>query len=382
MVADKRKDNRKFSISTPIKKGAKIDIPLNIAVLVLVIFGIIMVYSASMYTAKTQYNNEYFYMQKQVLGAVLGIFATFAMTLLDYKLLEKLQIPLLILSIVLLVLVFVPGIGIENYGAKRWINLPFFSLQASEIAKFAFIVFCASYASKKSQKMTTFKGILPILIVGGIICVLIILEPNMSVTMVVGMLMLCMLFMGGASIKHFLIIGIPALISVPLLIAIEPYRLKRLMAFINPWENPLSEGYQLVQSYYALGSGGFFGVGLFNSRQKYLFLPFSESDFIFSIIGEELGWVGCICVIALFVFIIYRAFKIAKNASDRFGGLVASGIGCLIGLQVLVNIAVVSGSIPPTGIPLPFVSAGSTSLIVFCASIGVLNSIKLRSDPI
>jgi cell division protein FtsW len=277
---------------------------------------------------------------------------------------------------VLLLLVFVPGVGVENYGAKRWINLPFFTIQASEIAKFGFIVFTASYMAKNYKKMSKFKSILPVLLVGGAMCLLIILEPNMSITMCMIMLIFVMLFIGGARIKHFLVLALPVIALVPVLIMLEPYRMQRLVAFLNPWESPLEEGYQLIQSFYALGSGGLFGVGLFNSRQKYLFLPFSESDFIFSIIGEELGFFGCVAVIAVYLIIIWRAVVISKNSTDRFGCYLSSGITAIIAIQVLINIAVVSGSIPPTGLPLPFVSAGTSSLVVFCAGVGVLFSVE------
>ena len=360
-------------------RDGKFDFILLSVTVLLVAFGVLMVYSASMYSAKINYGNEYYFMYKQIFGAVIGFVAIIAMSVIDYHLLEKWKYVILALSIVLLVLVFIPGIGIESYGAKRWINLPFFSMQASEISKFGFIVFTASYMAKNHKKMVKFKGILPVLLVGGVICLLIILEPNMSITICMIMLMLVMLFVGGARIKHFLILALPLALLAVVLVLIEPYRLNRLMAFLDPWQSPLGEGYQLIQSFYSLGSGGLFGLGLFNSRQKYLFLPFSESDFIFSIIGEELGLMGCLLVIMAFMLMIFRAILIAQKATDRFGCYLASGIAAIIAIQVLVNIAVVTGSIPPTGLPLPFISAGSTSLIVFCAGIGVLQNISRQS---
>lgn len=360
-------------------KQRKTDYILLITVVGLVLFGILMVYSASMYNAAKNYNNQYYYMFKQMIGALMGFIALGFFTILDYHVLEKCKWVILAVAFVLLVLVFIPGIGVENYGAKRWINLPFFTLQASEISKFAFIIFTASYMAKNHKKMTSFKGILPILLVGGLICVLIILEPNMSITICMVLLMFAMMFIGGAKIKHFVILAIPVAALIPILIIIEPYRLNRLTAFLNPWASPLEEGYQLIQSFYSLGSGGLFGLGLFNSRQKYLFLPFSESDFIFSIIGEEFGLVGCLLLIGVYILLIARAIRIAQNSADRFGCYLASGIACIIAIQVLVNIAVVTGSIPPTGLPLPFISAGSSSLIVFCAAVGILESVCRRS---
>ena len=357
----------------------KPDYILFAVTMILVVFGIIMVYSASMYSAQKNYGSEYYFMFKQIVGAVLGVIAMTALTFMDYHILGKLRYFILGGSIVLLVLVFIPGIGVENYGARRWINLPFFTLQASEFAKFGFIIFTAFYMAKHHKKMTTFKGVLPVLAVGVLICILIILEPNMSITICMALLMFVMLFVGGMRIKHFLFVGIPAVLAVVVLIFAEPYRLNRLMAFLNPWASPLEEGFQLIQSFYSLGSGGFFGVGLFNSRQKYLFLPFSESDFIFSIIGEELGFFGCVVLMAVYVVFIVRAIRIAQNACDRFGCYLASGIAAIIAIQVLVNIAVVTGSIPPTGLPLPFISSGSSSLIVFMGGVGILQSVARRS---
>jgi len=360
-------------------KSGRFDVPLLVVTVILVGFGILMVYSASMYNAKVNYGGEFFFMYKQIIGAAVGFAAFFALSFIDYHLMYKLRYIILGVSILLLILVFIPGVGVENYGARRWINLPFFTLQASEIAKFGFIVFAASYAAKNQQKMTTLLGILPIVAVGALMAVLIILEPNMSITMCVVLLMLAMLFLGGMRIKHLLLLMIPVAALVPVLIIIEPYRLDRLLAFLNPWESPLDEGYQLIQSFYSLGSGGLFGLGLFNSRQKYLFLPFAESDFIFSIIGEEFGLLGCFFVIMLYIVMISRAVVIAQRATDKFGSLLAGGIASLISIQVLINIAVVTGSIPPTGLPLPFISAGGSSLIVFCAAVGLLQSISMRS---
>ncbi len=370
---------KKVNLKNLFIKNKKINIWLMFCTFLLVIIGFIFVYSASSYSAKLNYNNEYYFLTKQIIGAVLGLVAMFLTSKIDYKIYQKYKFPILITGIILLSLVFIPGLGVSNYGAQRWIRLPGFTIQPSEIAKFCFVIFCAGYCAKNKDIMTTFKGILPILIFGGMMCVLIMLEPNMSITICVGLTMFVMLFVGGARIKYFLILSIPVILLGVMLVIIEPYRMERLIAFINPWANPQGEGYQLIQSLYSLSSGGLFGVGLFNSRQKYLFLPFSESDFIFSIIGEETGFMGCLLIILIFAFIIYEGIKIAYHAKDRFGCYLASGIVSIIGIQVLINIAVVTGSIPPTGVPLPFISAGSTSLVVFMASIGVLLNIYKQS---
>ena len=355
------------------------DIPLAGVTLGLLAFGVLMVYSASMYNGEVNYGDRYFFMYKQIFGVLAGIAAMVAMSVIDYRRLMRARFVIVGVGIALLGIVLIPGVGVENYGARRWIDLGFITLQASEVAKVGYVLFAAGYMAKNAKKMTTFVGLLPPLVVGAVICVLIMLEPNMSVTMCVVLTMLTLLVMGGMRPLHLMLLLLPMAALVALLIFLEPYRLARLMAFVDPWASPLEEGYQLLQSFYGLGSGGLFGVGLFNSRQKYLFLPFAESDFIFSVIGEEMGYIGCLLVIAAFCFMLYRLIRIAQNAADRFGCLIAGGMAALIGVQVLINIAVVTGSIPPTGIPLPFVSAGSSSLIVFCGGIGVCQSVAIRS---
>lgn len=352
------------------------NVTLVCLVLFLCVFGIVMIYSASSYSSDVLYGDAFHFVKKQIFGLVLGIILFLIARRFDYHKFYKLRYYVLGISILLLALVFVPFIGISANGARRWIGFGGLNLQSSEVAKFGFVIFASCYLSKNYQKTKTFKGILPILLAGGVICLLVILEPNMSVTMCIGMVMIVMLIVGGLSLKHFIMLAIPALGLAVALILIEPYRLQRLMAFINPWANPKEEGYQLIQSLYSLGAGGLFGVGLFNSRQKYLFLPFSESDFIFAIIGEELGFVGATLILGVFVAVIALGIKIALNATDRLGAYLALGITSVIAIQLLINIAVVTGSIPPTGIPMPFISAGGTSLSVMLGAIGILINIS------
>ncbi|MGN1040421.1 MAG: putative lipid II flippase FtsW [Candidatus Fimimonas sp.] len=354
----------------------RIDLVLLFAVVALVLVGLLFVYSASKYTAEITYGNEYFFLFKQLIGAAIGLVAMVAVSQINLSFIKKLWIAGVVVSTVFLALVFVPGISIENYGARRWIGFGSFSMQPSEVAKFAFVLFCAVYMSKVDLR--NFKNCLPIMAVGLLFCGLIIAEPNMSITMCMAMLMVIMLFLGGMKWKHFLMFLVPVACAVPLLIVMEPYRLQRLLAFIDPWASPKDEGYQLIQSLYGLGSGGFFGVGIFNSRQKYRFLPFAESDFIFSVIGEETGLFGCAVVFALYVIVVLRGVRIAANSKDKFSCFLAGGISAVIAVQTLLNFAVVTGSIPPTGLPLPFISYGGTSLVVFLAAVGVL--LNLSSD--
>ena len=345
----------------------------------LVIFGCIMVYSASFYSAEIRYGNEYFFLLKQLLGVALGIFAFIFFAYFDYHLLKKFQYVVLAVCVVLLVLVFVPGFGVQSYGANRWVNIFGISTQPSEVTKFGLILYLASYLSDNHEKIKTFKGLIPPLVVSGVLCLLVIIEPSMSVTMCLLFLTFFMLIVGGINKKHTLLFSGLASLCVPLLIIAEPYRMKRLFAFLDPWISPQGEGFQLIQSLYSLGNGGMFGVGLFNSRQKYLFLPFAESDFIFSIIGEEFGFFGAILLILVFALLCYFLFKIGLSAKDRFGCLLSLGVGVLIAVQTLLNIAVVTGSIPPTGLPLPFISSGGTSVAVFMAGVGVCVNVHRQS---
>ena len=370
---------KKFFILSKKKKFDKTTLFVTFLMFALVIFGCIMVYSASFYSAGNRYGNEYFFLFKQLLGVVLGIFTFIFFAFFDYHLLKKFRYAVLAVCVVLLVLVFVPGFGVQSYGANRWVSILGISIQPSELAKFALILYLASYLADNHEKIKTFKGLIPPLVVAGVLCLLVIIEPSMSVTMCLLFLTFFMLIVGGINKKHTMLFSGLATLCVPLLIVAEPYRMKRLFAFLDPWISPQGEGYQLIQSLYSLGNGGMFGVGLFNSRQKYLFLPFAESDFIFSIIGEEFGFFGAILLILVFGALCYFLFKIGLSAKDRFGCLLSLGVGVLIAVQTLLNIAVVTGSIPPTGLPLPFISSGGTSVAVFMAGVGVCVNVHRQS---
>ena len=360
----------------PAKKRERGVVALPILVVLVAAFGVLMVYSASYYAAEKQFDDAFYFMKKQLVGFILGVVAMLAAGFFPYRSLKKLKWPALIVSLALLAAVFIPGLGVENYGATRWIGLGPITIQPSEIAKFGFIIFAAAYASEKPERMKKFTGMLPVLAAGGGICLLIIAEPNMSVTMVVGILMVAMLFLSGVKIRHFLIILLPIALAVPVLIVMEPYRLQRLYAFLDPWSSPQGEGYQLIQSLYALGNGSWLGTGLFKSMQKYRYLPFAESDFILAVIGEEFGYVGIILLFLVFGAIVFCGIRTAARCKDMFGFLTASGITAVYAIQVVINALVVSGSIPPTGLPLPLVSSGNTSLIITMAAMGVLYNIS------
>ncbi|MBO5783031.1 MAG: putative lipid II flippase FtsW [Clostridia bacterium] len=343
------------------------------------LFGVIMVYSASSYNAKVLYGDEFYFFKKQLVGFLLGVIAMVGVGFFDYTKLYTVKWVKWVayfIPIVLLVLVFVPGLGVTNYGATRWIGIGPITIQPSELAKYGYVVFCAAYVAQNPQRVKSFLGILPLLGAGLLICLLIILEPNMSVTMLVAGLMICMVFLSGTKWSNMLFLIVPCLIAVPALILAEPYRLLRLSAFLNPWASPQDEGYQLIQSLYALGNGGWFGVGLFGSRQKFRFLPFAESDFILAIIGEELGFVGIFILFLTVALIVYKGIQIASSCDNLFGNILCCGITLVFGLQTLLNALVVSGSIPPTGLPLPLISSGNTSLVITMLSMGILYSVS------
>ncbi|MBE7076939.1 MAG: putative lipid II flippase FtsW [Clostridiales bacterium] len=342
------------------------------------VFGCVMVYSASKYSAFVQYGNKYFYLKKQIIGVAVGLIGMVACSFINHKIYKKFYWIFYIVGFVFLALVFVPGLSRTSYGATRWIGIGGLTIQPSEIAKFC-LVFALAGLISNGDYLEKPKNILLCLALGGVYCLLIMLEPNMSITICVALTLVFMLFIGGMRLKVFALLVIPAILLAVVLIAIEPYRLSRIVAFINPWENPLDEGYQLIQSLYAIGAGGMWGVGLFNSRQAELFLPFSESDFIFSIIAEELGFVGCFVLVIAFVLLIVTIFKVGLKSDSKFSAFLCFGIGAVISIQVILNIAVVSGSIPPTGLPLPFISAGSTSLLVFMSAIGVVLNVDRQS---
>ena len=345
-----------------------------VSTIALSLFGLIMIYSASSYSAELKTGDAFFFVKKQLYGFIAGL----VMMFLGYKVkkewLKKLRWVIYGFSMLLLLILFIPGVGQESYGATRWLNLGFITLQSSEIAKFGLVIFLSSYLD--DHPPTSIKGLIVPVICGLSMCVAVMLEPNMSITIVIGASLMVMLFVGGIKKKHIWV-GVALVCAViPALIILEPYRIKRLVAFVDPWANPKGEGYQLIQSFYALGSGGIFGVGLFNSRQKYLYLPFAESDFIFSVIGEELGLFGCLIVIFIFALLIISGMKISVNAKDGYSRLLAAGITSVIAIQTLLNLAVVSGLVPPTGVPLPYISAGGSSLMVFMFSSGLLASLS------
>ncbi|KGG80567.1 stage V sporulation protein E [Caloranaerobacter azorensis H53214] len=362
-----------------IKKKA-CDFTLMIVTILLVFIGIIMVFSSSYPEAYYKMKDGYFFLKKQMFFSALGLFAMIFFMNFDYWRFQKLSKLIFLISIILGLLIFTP-LGTEFHGARRWINLGFTTFQPSEAIKLGSIIYLASYLSRKKERIKYFfKGVVPALIIIGIACGLIIIQKDLSTSATLGLTLMIMLFIAGMKFLHLTFLASIGIGGAVLAILKEEFRVKRILAFLDPFKYKDTVGWQLVQSLYALGSGGIFGLGLGKSRQKFFYIPEPYNDFIFAIIGEELGFVGCVTVIILFLILIWRGIRIAINAKDLFGCLLASGIVALITVQSMIHIAVVTSSIPPTGIPLPFVSFGGTSLLIFMSAVGILLNISRYTD--
>lgn len=357
------------------KKGP-IDFPLFIVILILLAIGINMVFSASMFEDRQFYNDSYYHLKRQLIWAGLGIGAMIFASNFDYRKLRNRKLINfgMIVTIALLVIVlFMP----DKKGASRWIGIGSLGIQPSELAKIMLIIYLSDNLSRKGEKIKSFlQGVVPVLLVGGLFAVLIIIEPNMSTAVIVMTISILMLYAGGAKMSHLLGISAFGVSLAVLAIAIEPYRMARFTGFINPWADPLDTGYQAIQSLYALGAGGPFGMGFGMSRQKQYYIPEAQNDFIFSIIGEELGFLGVAIVIILFAFLVWRGLRIALNCKDKFGSLLAAGITALIAVQSCINFLVVSSFMPITGVTLPLISYGGSSLLFTMASLGLLLNIS------
>ncbi len=361
------------------KKKKSMDIGLIVSIFTLLTLGLIMVLSASAPSALTYEDDSYFYFKSQLINALIGIGAMFVASFVDYRIYKgRLANIAIVVSIILLALVFVPGLGVTVKGSTRWINIGFM-FQPSEVMKIALIVWLSARLSKDPQKNKSFiKGILPQIAVVGIICALLYKEPHMSAIGIVCIVSAVIIFASGVVIKlPFIIAGVA--VGAPAawyLVTREAYRVERLMSFLDPWKDKLDTGWQAVQSLYAVGSGGLFGVGLGNSTQKYMYIPEPHNDFIFSIWAEEAGFIGVVLVIFLFAIFIWRGITISLKAPDMFGTLLALGITTLVAVQAILNIAIVSALFPVTGIPLPFFSYGGTALVILLASCGILLNIS------
>ena len=347
----------------------------------LMVLGLIMILSASSVTSFTTYGSSFRYFQKQLTWAGFGVVAFIAFSRFDYRKLRGVGYVAVIGTALLLLAVLIPGVGITVGGSSRWLGIGALSFQPSEIAKLALILFAADVFSRKEERTLKvfLHAMIPVVPVAGLLAMLVMLQPDLGTTVLVGFIGIGIMFVAGMPLVYLIPVvglGSASALGVALL---KPYMRARLMVFMHPWADPLGKGYQTIQSLIAMGSGGWVGVGLGASRQKWAYVPNAHTDFIYAILGEEMGLLGTLVVLGMFAFLTYLGIKVARRAPDRFGQLVASGITIWVALQALINMGAVSGALPVTGVPLPLVSFGGSSLVVTLVAMGILTNIATQS---
>ena len=355
----------------------KMDKYLLINIICLMLFGLLMIYSSSYIWAEYKFNNGFHYLIYQSFFVIIGIILMIFLSKVDYLFYYKNATKLLIISIILLILVLIPGIGVIRNGSRSWFGIGGFGIQPSEFAKLSLIIFVSKYLSKSNKFLKDYKnGVIPILLVLVLIFGLIMLEPDFGTGMIIVISIISLLFIAGVNMKFFFILGGIGIVGIIVLVMIAPYRMDRITSFLDPWSDPLGTGFQIIQSLYSIGPGGILGMGLFNSRQKHFYLPEPQTDFIFSIISEEFGVLGVVIVISLFAFMLYRSIKISLKCEDTFAKYLSFGLIFQMILQTILNLSVVIGLIPVTGVTLPFLSYGGSSLLISSISMGIILSIS------
>lgn len=353
------------------------DFVLFITAISLLGLGLIMILSASEYNTLVNFNDTFYFFKKQLKWAMLSLLAMYLMVNYDYRQLKRHVGPLLLIAFVALALVLIPGVGKEVNEARRWIVIGSAQFAPAELVKLCIIIFTAYGLSREKDRVKYFtSGVLPYLIVMAMAAGLILLQPDLGTALSLSAIVLVMIFAAGARWAHLGGIAAAGLAAVGFAIVLKPYRMQRFLAFLDPWADSQGDGYHIIQSLYAVGSGGLFGLGLGQSKQKFLYLPENHTDFIFAIIGEELGFIGASLVVMLFILFIWRGLKIAVASPDPFACLLATGITAWVGVQAIINIGVVTGTLPVTGIPLPFISFGGTSLLFTMTAVGILLNIS------
>lgn len=361
-----------------LRKGPP-DFVLFITTIALVGIGLVMVFSSSAVTANVRYDDAYFFFKRQLLWALIGVVAMIVVMKINYMRLKGFAIPLMVFSLASLVLVITP-LGTEVHESSRWFALGPARFTPSELAKLAVVLFLAKTMEVNLDNIRSFKqGVLPYIGLMALVCGLIMLQPDLGTSFAIAGTVFLMMLVAGARWSHLGLIALSGVGAVAAGIALAPYRMQRFVAFLNPWKYASDEGFQTIQSLYALGSGGLFGMGLGRSRQKFFYLPEQHTDFIFAILGEELGFIGALLVIILFLLFAWRGFKIAINAPDTFGSLLAAGVTIMVIFQAAINIGVVSGLLPVTGITLPFISYGGSSLLFTMIGVGLLLNVSRYS---
>ena len=356
---------------------------LLLAVGTLTAFGLVMVFSASEVQGWLWFHNAAYYFERQLIWLALGVVLLWASAHIDYHRLRPLAWPLGLVAVGLLILVLLPHFGVEVNGARRWLRLGPLQMQPAELAKIAAIVFMALWLERHRERLGSLEnGVVPFLALMGLLTLLVILERDLGTTLIMAGILLAQFLVAGGRKRHVLLLALIIGLCVYMFIRMEPYRLHRILAFFDPWSDPLNTGFQAIQSVVALGSGGFAGVGLGQSIQKYQWLPFAHTDFIFAIVGEETGLIGTSAVLGLFALFTYRGYRVALKAPDAFGSLLACGVTTWIAFQALINIAAVTVTLPTTGIPLPFISYGGSSLAITLLAVGILVNVSTQSEKV
>ncbi|MBQ8472483.1 MAG: putative lipid II flippase FtsW [Bacilli bacterium] len=357
----------------------KFDKLLFFSVLLLMILSLFMIYSASFVWAEYKFNNPFKYVINQGIFVIIGIILMIIISGIDHNIYLKKANIILLTCITLLILVLIPGIGIVRNGSRSWFGIGSFGVQPSEFSKLGLIIFTSKYLSKSNKFLKDYKkGVFPILTILFLIFALIMLEPDFGTGMIIVLTVIAMLFVSGVNMKFFIYLGVIGVIGIVILIIIAPYRMDRITSFIDPWSDPLGTGFQIIQSLYAIGPGGLFGVGYLNSRQKSFYLPEPQTDFIFSIIAEEFGIVGALIVLGLFLVILIRSLRISLRQENLFSKYLSFGLTFQLIVQVIMNLSVVIGLIPVTGVTLPFLSYGGSSLLTSLIGIGIILNVSKK----
>lgn len=367
-----RHPGRKHTRMKPQKKrSGSVDTWLVLVIIALLVIGVVMVYNSSVALAIRDFNDQYRFVRDQLRWLVIGVIVLVGFARIDYRFWYRAAFPFLMGTVVLLLAVFLPGIGIRLLGASRWLNFGFFVIQPAELAKLSLTIYLSAWFSRPEKgRLTAF------LLLIGMIAGLVVLEPDLGTAIILMVIAVSLYYLSGAPILHFLALGPIFGMAVLALGLASPYRMKRILTFLNPQSDPLGASYQIRQALLAIGSGGWFGVGLGKSRQKYQYLPEANTDSIFAILAEETGFFGSLFLILLFLLLIFRGFAIARRTDDQFGRLLASGITIWIGIQSLFNLAANVSLMPLTGIPLPLISYGGSSLVITLAALGILLNIS------
>ena len=382
-IAAKKSASKKSAPKKARLKKKNCDLGFLTTVIILLILGLMMVFSASYPSAYYNYGSGYYFIKRQVLWAALGVVAMIFTSNINFRKYKEMAPALFGISLLLLLVVLIPGIGKNIKGARRWLGFGPLTIQPSEIAKITLILFYAYLLEKDGANIKKFKVLVRYALIAAIPMGLMLMQPHFSVCIITAIPLVIMLIVAGARLRYFALAAAPVAFAGTAIAIAEPYRLARLTTFLNPFADRLGAGWQIIQSLYAIGSGGIFGLGFGNSRQKFMYVSEPQNDFIFAIVCEELGFIGALAILAVFAVLFWRGMKIALSAPDTFSSLAVTGIISLVACQVVLNIAVVTSSIPTTGIPLPFFSAGGSSLIFLLAAMGiVLNVSKYETQKI